>query len=493
MTLPLTFLLGAGASYSYGIPMMIGFYEEFREYIKGRHTHCFTLLERFESNGHHQKADLETLLSDLETVLKAEEGLSLLGSDSKELASQLQIARELRGYLDAFIVDTCERFDREKVIHDFQSILALHRIAPLHIFSTNYDRIVEFACDYFRFSYSDGYETTTQPVANWTGQFDADVRIVKLHGSVNWYVDDPGGALHRLDRGYSLPAYDFRLTRSGQLLRPLMIIPTLEKEALGDPYIELAMRFTDVLKETRVLIVAGNSLRDRHIRSYIHGRINSLHVLLVGPRTSRKREIFGQPERTHALDAGFAEFLTTGGDAFQRLTTKLTALSRDDDAAVGVSIEEFIAETSRTINDESALATNPELAKLWREATEASPPIRSNAVTELSKHPHPAIVRRLVEVIQKDSEAAVRVSAVSSIMKLDPSQAVEILDSVLLTDQSQMVQMEAALGLIQLQDLDGAFAALQRAQQRTDINPSVRSVIEESLGGIKKLTAISKG
>jgi hypothetical protein len=80
MSTPIAFLLGAGASFPYGVPMMIGFYNEFREYIERRHPHCFALLRTLETHGGHSRPDLETLLSDLHAVLAVEQGLAALGA-----------------------------------------------------------------------------------------------------------------------------------------------------------------------------------------------------------------------------------------------------------------------------------------------------------------------------------------------------------------------------------------------------------------------------
>ena len=54
----------------------------------------------------------------------------------------------------------------------------------------------------------------------------------KLHGSVTYYGDrdaQKANRFFRLDRGYPLPSPNFRLTREGNALEPLMVLPTLEK------------------------------------------------------------------------------------------------------------------------------------------------------------------------------------------------------------------------------------------------------------------------
>lgn len=483
MSHPITFLLGAGASYPYGIPKMAGFYKDFRDYVGVRYPRHFELLQKFEQEGRHADPDLETLLSDLQSVLGVASGLSLLQADLTAVTDQLQIARELRGYLDAFVVDTCERFDRDKSARELKSLLDLRQVAPVWLFTTNYDRLIESACDQHSVSYTDGFESqVSQPVADWTGRFGTDIRIAKLHGSVNWYVDDPAGALHRLDRGYSLPAHDFRLVRGDQVLRPLMIIPTLEKEALGEPYIQLAMKFTDVLAETKLLIVAGNSLRDKHIRNYIQGRLDTLHVLLVGPRATQKVNVFGRPDKTHALDAGFSEFLTLGGQALRSLMEDLLHMEESDDVLQN-RVQQFMDQTVRNLDDEAILSTNPELARLVQQAREGSIAARSVAVDSLGDHPHPAVIRVLTSVLETATESPVRVSAVSSLVRLGGTEVIESIGQILIRDVSQDVQMESALALAQLRSSNAAIEWLKRANERRDVNPAVRTVISEILNG----------
>jgi hypothetical protein len=147
VTNPISFQLGAGASDPYGVPMMNGFYREFQDYIERRHPHCFKLLRSIEENAGHLKPDLETLLSDLQFILGIQNGLSRLGQDNSAIATDLETARELRGYLDAFIVDRCERFQHERSAPELQALFELRQFGPLWIFSTNYDRLIEVACE----------------------------------------------------------------------------------------------------------------------------------------------------------------------------------------------------------------------------------------------------------------------------------------------------------------------------------------------------------
>src|SRR5689334_19541038 len=105
MTNPIAFLMGAGASYPYGVPMMSGFYRDFTEHVATRHPHCSAFLASLDARHSSPRPDLETLITDLQNILSVTTGLDALGYSESTVTSGVQMARELRGYLDAFIVD----------------------------------------------------------------------------------------------------------------------------------------------------------------------------------------------------------------------------------------------------------------------------------------------------------------------------------------------------------------------------------------------------
>lgn len=460
--------------------MMRGFYEEFRAHVNRRHPQCLPLVDRFEAQTRREDADLETLLGHLQLVLNLVAGLEVLGAETEDLDSQVDLARELRGYLDAFIVDRCQRFDHERAFGELQSLLELRGHGPLWIFTTNYDLIVEQACEQAGIRLTDGFDAPVgSPVADWNGSFDGDVRLVKLHGSVNWFEDDPGGGLHRLDRGYALPTHEFRLTRNEQTLKPLMIIPTLQKDALGRPYVQLATQLWGALRQIRLLIVAGNSLRDTHIREYIASYHGRLHLLIVDPIASGLKQSFEQPERTHALDIGFSEFLTIEADPFNDLVSHLASTDRtaSDDA---VAIREFISRAAQDISDETQIRSNTKLHELWDVTRATSMAARAAATLALGDHPHPAVARRLRGILEHDPAAGVRVNAVSALLRVHGKNGIASIGNALERDPSPEVRVEAALALSQL----GSSAAMQRlaeVKDSADLPPSVRTVVEDLL------------
>ena len=183
------FLLGAGASFPFGIPMMRQFYEQFIDYISTRRTHCLPLVEKLA----HGSAipDLEILIQRLEQVRAIRSGLDILGQSSEGVADHLALADELRGYLDMFLIETCEQFDHVKVKTKLSKFVNLAHERNAYIFTTNYDRLVEVAATSINLPYSDGFKpASSHPESRWNGLFETGVRLVKLHGSVNWYEEE---------------------------------------------------------------------------------------------------------------------------------------------------------------------------------------------------------------------------------------------------------------------------------------------------------------
>jgi len=107
------FLLGAGASFPFGIPMMRQFYEEFMDYVRTHRVHCLPLAEKLTEGT--AVPDLEYLIQRLEQVRAVRAGLAILGQSANGIGNDLALAEELRGYLDMFLIETCEQFNDAKV------------------------------------------------------------------------------------------------------------------------------------------------------------------------------------------------------------------------------------------------------------------------------------------------------------------------------------------------------------------------------------------
>ena len=441
----LAFLLGAGASYPFGIPMMREFYTGFVKYVDTHRPHCSPFL-RSITDEWPKTADLETLLTTLEDLIALARTISLVGGPTEEQKTRISLAAELKGYLDSFLIETCERFDPDLVGRRLLGIVRLASISPFWIFTTNYDRLIETACKASAINYCDGFEAqSTKPVAAWNGQFDGPLNLVKLHGSVNWYQED-GGTFRRLERGYSLPSSEFWLTRDSQRLRPLMIVPTQEKAALRPPYAELGVRFSDVLKDTGLLVVIGNSLRDSHIRNYIQTRLSTLNVLIVSPNASSLAASLGSPSRTHAINSGFLEFLDLGVPGLETLIPKLLRLPPGD-SEIATLVAGFVENTQKEINAFVADTVPAEVQPLLRHLVNGDLSERVRAARELGKHNHPKVLRTIQDVLTTADSSAVRVSLVDSLWQLEGPNCVSAILKLLEQEKNDDVRIEALLAL----------------------------------------------
>ena len=182
----------------------------------------------------------------------------------------------------------------------------------------------------------------------------------QTHGSVNWYEEEGSQTLFRLERGYSLPSHEYRLTHGDRALRPLMIIPTLEKAILKRPYAGLLTQFSDALKEVSLFVVIGNSLRDDHLRNTVVERMRHLNVVLINPAARDQRGILDHPEATHAIPFGMEQFIDLGLERFDRL---LNELGHTDSEACQVRVAAFAAELA-TLADQTSSMTDEERTRL---------------------------------------------------------------------------------------------------------------------------------
>lgn len=237
------FLLGAGASYPFGIPMMREFYVRFVEYLRKHRSHCIKFIETMCTEA-DSRLDLEILIERLEQVRAIRKGLSIINGPVGGLAETLDVADEVRGYLDMFLIETCENFKYKDVAEKLSLFTKIAQQQSAYIFTTNYDRLIELAASECSIICADGFETpSSRPESPWNGDFSNGLRLIKLHGSVNWYEEEETGNLFRLERGYSLPSHEYRISHGTRALRPLMIIPTLEKSILKQPYTGLLTQF----------------------------------------------------------------------------------------------------------------------------------------------------------------------------------------------------------------------------------------------------------
>lgn len=140
------------------------------------------------------------------------------------------------------------------------------RHAPVEIFTTNYDLLIEEALEKFRVPFFDGFSGTNEPFFDTNSIERNDlpprwVRVWKLHGSINWFERSMPDGSRIMWRGIR-----------GGSTAPVMIHPSHQKydQSRRMPYLALMDRLRGFLSQpSAVLFVAGYSFGDEHLNGAI--------------------------------------------------------------------------------------------------------------------------------------------------------------------------------------------------------------------------------
>lgn len=435
------FLLGAGASFPFGIPMMRQFYDQFVDYIRTARAHCMPLIERLADSA--TSPDLEVLIQRLEQVRAIRSGLDILGDGGQGIQHQIDLAEELRGYLDMFLIETCEKFDVAKVKDKLSRLVQLASDCNARVFTTNYDRLFEVASASVGLSYSDGFEAaSSRPESKWNGEFSQGLRLIKLHGSVNWYEEEGSKNLFRLERGYSLPSHEYRLTHGTRAFRPLMIIPTLEKAVLKQPYAGLLTQFSDALNEVDVFVVIGNSLRDDHLRNTVIARMHRLNLVLVNPFARDQLSIVERPGSTQAVPLGIEQFIDFGLEPFRLLLAELDHLSQDERPSRIAAFAEQLAAIADRSQGMSEVDSN-RLLGLKSGSVERE----LSVLTSADRLVHPLLLDEVRNLALHATDETVKIAAIDALVDAQGSDSAQVLSDIVRTSASLTVRAEAALAL----------------------------------------------
>jgi SIR2-like domain len=147
---------------------------------------------------------------------------------------------------------------------------------PVWLVSLNHDTVLEQALRREGITFTDGFEDLlTDEIAAWTDTYSEAIRVVKPHGSVNWYRT---GRLGRslLVRADVADPYHMR-DRDGELMefpvdgRGQILAGTFNKilSYQTPVFAEQILRFHEALREAEALIVIGYGFRDKAISTRV--------------------------------------------------------------------------------------------------------------------------------------------------------------------------------------------------------------------------------
>jgi hypothetical protein len=146
---------------------------------------------------------------------------------------------------------------------------SIPRLMPVHIFTTNYDLLVEQALEECACPYFDGFIGSKQAFFDLITVEEEELlnprwcRFWKIHGSINWKLDKTGKVV-RSDKVCGNENY--------------LIYPSHLKynQSRKMPYLAMLDRLKDfILTQSSILFIIGNSFSDEHINDVIVSSLQS--------------------------------------------------------------------------------------------------------------------------------------------------------------------------------------------------------------------------
>lgn len=317
--------VGAGASKPFGIPTMTEMTEDFEKELKKSSLPGITLFDEIKRRlKDYQYFDIESLITVLQNIVDIDKLSTVLNNPSVHyflsnrpggIASAIQQsekqitephrneAEELLKQVKLFIADSCRMKKQPFEIYDelfayanknhgisnFKNVISRRDFTiPNHkVFTTNYDPVLEGYCVNRRFPQWEcgQLKTGELKIAQKDNQtlYSLDInnfQIYKLHGSVNWYVDEQGRMAW-----LSVAAQTGQSPLTGQKIeKQLLIYPVSEKYTFREPFYDMFHHLKKCLLRCKGCYVVGYSFRDDDILGLFHDAMElngDLHLYLI--------------------------------------------------------------------------------------------------------------------------------------------------------------------------------------------------------------------
>ena len=270
--------------------------------------------DRMAKDAHRGPANIEDQIRAANELVR---GLDII-KDFSRLSSKLDLLKiELSAVIEKFtngvsqgeyLIASADQKKREEAFH--QLILFLMSFASrtgtrdrLHIFTTNYDRLIEAGADLAGLRLIDRFVGALSPIFR-SSRMDVDMhynppgirgeprylegvaRFTKLHGSLDWL--NIGDDIRRigLPFGAKTLAPFLEAEGLGGAYPRLMIYPnsTKDRETAEYPYVELFRDFAAALcRPNSTLVTYGYSFGDDHINRVIRDMLTipSTHLVII--------------------------------------------------------------------------------------------------------------------------------------------------------------------------------------------------------------------
>ena len=242
----------------------------------------------------------------------------------------------------------------------------------LHLYTTNYDRLLEAAADRLGLRFLDRFVGSLEPrfsasridvdlhfappgVRGEPRLLDGVVRFAKLHGSVDWMAD--GGKIVRSSLPLGADQEHPMFPEEPSSTAVIYPNPAKDVETLAYPYSELFRDFAAaVCRPNNVLVTFGYGFGDSHINRVIADMLTipSTHLVVISrdPLTTldsfRRANSYPPGQTTELIGAsvgGLAEFvdlmpMTLTSPLFEAQTAYLEKVGGHEQAVAGAATEQ---------------------------------------------------------------------------------------------------------------------------------------------------------
>jgi len=278
---------GAGASAELGIPTMRPMAEKFVEHLE-QQRFPEDVVRRIRERLVQAQYDIEHLIDDMDSIERGNQANRRWGMEIK--SAGVDDIANIRREAEWFLMHICERVDPRAALCLWLPLFRQLGHHELTIATTNYDRAIEIAVAEIGAELHDGFSPfKTNEYTGWEGfQDDQFPRLLKLHGSTDWYHSHDGGKVWKLR--HAMPLFGALTLRAGANpsleLGSAAVLPSREKKVTLAPYPALMFEFQLAARQVDLVMFVGTSLRDADIRSMCEEAANRVPTWFVSRRDS---------------------------------------------------------------------------------------------------------------------------------------------------------------------------------------------------------------
>lgn len=173
----------------------------------------------------------------------------------------------------------------------------------IKVVTTNYDRLAEYAVDQALLNFNTGFSGEYQKTfKGFHRQSDEQVELLKVHGSLDWFLSDEVHVVSIPDR-----------ISEQTTLTPLMVTPGTRKyeHTHNDPFRSIIARADIAFENARSIFCVGYGFNDSHIHSKLNDKLRQGRVpILIATKTLSESALRFIRSATVSNVVGIEEFNT---------------------------------------------------------------------------------------------------------------------------------------------------------------------------------------